>query len=111
VESVFFILFAALFFSVLVWFFLCHRLFAMLEARHPEKYESMGKPTLIKNNTLSTNITFMKFLLRREWPSFLGGLHNDVGLTKLSRFMLAFWIIYLVGFLTLFSMVVSDMLV
>lgn len=105
-KSVFFILFVVLFFSVFVWFFLCHRLFAMLEARHPEKYESMGRPTLIKNNTLSTNITFMKFLLRREWRDL-----NDVGLTKLSRFMLVFWIIYLVGFLTLFSMVVSGMLV
>ncbi len=77
----------------------------MLEARYPEKYESMGKPTLIKNNTMSTNITFIKFLLRREWRDL-----NDAELTKLSRFMLVFWIIYLVGFLTLFSAVVSGML-
>ena len=57
----------------------------------------MGKPSLIMNNSLSSNITFMKFLFKREWREL-----NDSGLTTLSKSMLVFFAIYMVGFLTLF---------
>ncbi len=96
-NQIFPVIFGILFCSVFVWFFLCHRLFKILETRHPEKYESMGKPSLIMNNSLSTNITFMKFLFKREWRDI-----DDQGLTSLSKSMLAFFAVYLVGFLALF---------
>jgi len=91
------IIFAVLFCSVFVWFYLCHRLFKILKTRHPEKYASMGSPTLIMNNSLANNIAFMKFLFKREWRSL-----NDDGLTSLGQGMLVFFCIYLVGFLFLF---------
>jgi len=91
------VMFGVLFFSVFVWFFLCYRLFKILETRHPEKYESMGKPSLIMNNSLSSNITFMKFLFKREWREL-----GDSVLAKLGKAMLVFFVIYLVGFLTMF---------
>jgi len=91
------VMFGVLFFSVFVWFFLCYRLFKILETRHPEKYESMGKPSLIINNSLSSNITFMKFLFKREWREL-----GDSVLAKLGKAMLVFFVIYLVGFLTMF---------
>ncbi|WP_339075312.1 hypothetical protein [Teredinibacter turnerae] len=96
-KDVFPIMFGVLFHSVFVWFFLCYRLFKILEARHPEKYESMGKPSLIKNNSLSSNITFMKFLFKREWRDL-----EDSGLATLGISMLVFFAIYVIGFLTLF---------
>lgn len=91
------VLFVILFCSVLLWFFLCYRLFKILEVRHPEKYESMGKPSLIMNNSLSTNITFMKFLFKKEWRDL-----KDQSLASLSKFMLVFFVIYTVVFLILF---------
>lgn len=70
-RDVFQIMFGILFSSLFVWFFLCHRLFERLENRHPEKYESMGKPSLFINNSLSSNITFLKFLFKRESPDWM----------------------------------------
>ncbi len=96
-KEVFPIMFVILFCSVFVWFFLCYRLFKILETRHPEKYDSMGKPSLIMNNSLSTNITFMKFLIKREWQGL-----NDSGLALLSKSMLVFFVIYMLGFLSMF---------
>ena len=57
----------------------------------------MGKPSLIMNNSLSSNITFMKFLFKREWREL-----NDSGLATLGQFMLVFFAIYTVGFFVLF---------
>ena len=97
-KEVFVIMFMVLFCAVLVWFFLCNRLFKILQTRHPEKYESMGKPGLITNNTMSSNFTFIKFLVKREWRDL-----DDSGLAALGKFMLVFGIIYIVGFLVLLS--------
>lgn len=96
-KEVFPVIFGVLFCSVFVWFFLCYRLFKILETRYPEKYESMGKPSLIMNNSLLSNITFMKFLFKREWREL-----NDSGLATLGKFMLVFFAIYTVGFFVLF---------
>ncbi len=96
-KEVFPILFAILFGSVFVWFFLCHRLFKILETRHPEKYKSMGEPSLIMNNSLNTNRTFMKYLFKREWRDI-----EDPGLASLSKWMLIFISIYTLGFIILF---------
>lgn len=91
------IMFGILFCSVFVWFFLCFRIFKILELRHPSKYEEMGKPSLIMNNSLSNNIAFIKFLFKREWLAL-----KDPGLASLSKFMMVFIVIYTLGFLTLF---------
>ena len=99
-KELFPIMIGVLFCSVFVWFFLCYRLFKILETRHPERYETMGKPSLIMNNSLSSNITFMKFLFKREWQEL-----DDSGLEVLGKFMLFFFVIYTVGFLTLFLLI------
>jgi hypothetical protein len=90
------IIFGILFCSVFVWFYLCNRMFKILRTRHPEKYEAMGKPGLIMNNSLSNNISFMKFLFKREWQEL-----NDAGLASLGKGMLIFCVIYLALFLGL----------
>ena len=89
--------FGLLFCSVPVWFFLCYRLFKILETRHPEKYESMGKPGLFMNNSISNNISFGKFLFRGEWRAL-----NDQRLAVLCKFMLVFFVLYCIGFLSMF---------
>ncbi|WP_444895967.1 hypothetical protein [Microbulbifer sp. SSSA005] len=99
-KEVFPIIFGVLFCSVFVWFFLCYRLFKILETRHPDKYASMGKPSLIMNNSISSNISFMKFLFKREWRDL-----GDSGLATLGKSMLVFFAVYMMGFLTLFFVV------
>ena len=96
-KKVFPIMFGILFCLALVWLFLCYRLFKILETRHPEKYQSMGQPTLMINNTLLTNIALIKFLFKREWRDL-----DDSELTTLSKAMLVLFAIYLVSILTLF---------
>jgi len=65
-------------------------MFKALRLRHPDKYESMGSPSLIMNNTLSNTISFIKFLIKREWQEL-----NDSSITSLGKGMLTFLIIYL----------------
>lgn len=90
------IFFGILLCSAFVWFFLCYRFFKILETRHFEEYEAMGKPSLIMNNSLSSNIKLMKFLFKRKWREL-----DDSELAKLSRLMLVFFVIYMIGFLAL----------
>jgi hypothetical protein len=86
------IIFGILFCAAIIGLYLSHRLYRILETRHPEKYEAMGKPSLITNNNISNNISFVKFLFKLEWREF-----DDLGLSKLSKFLLVFSVVYLVG--------------
>ncbi len=83
------IIFGIFFCSIFFWFYLCHRLFKDLRLRHPDKYELMGNPSLIRNNSLANNISFIKFLIKREWREL-----NDSSITSLGKGMLTFIIIY-----------------
>ena len=85
-------IFGALACAVFLGLYLSHRLYRILETRHPEKYEAMGKPSLIMNNSISNNISFIKFLFKLEWKEL-----NDPGLSKLSGFLLVFSVVYLIG--------------
>lgn len=93
-EEIFPIVFATLFVSVILWFYLCKKLFTMLEIHHPAVYEAMGKPSLIMNNTISNNILFMKFLFKREWREL-----NDMKIAALGKFMLAYAVAYMLALL------------
>lgn len=96
-NEVFPILFGILFCLVFVWFYLCNRMFKILRIRHPEKYEAMGKPSLIMNNSISNNLSFMKFLFKREWQEL-----NDQSLATLGNGMLIFFVTYTILFFGLF---------
>ena len=98
-EELFPILFGILFCSVFIWFYMCHKMFSILRTRHPEKYQTMGKPSLIMNNSFTNNLSFMKFLFKREWQDL-----NDDGLASLGKGMLALFAIYTV---LLFSLLFS----
>ena len=90
-------LFAVLFLSVFVWFFLVVRLFKLLKSEHPEKYREMGEPTLFWNNSPKTSWELMKFLLKRDYIDM-----NDPKLSTLGNAMLVFFVLYTLGFLYLF---------
>ena len=84
-------LFSLMFIGVLVWFGLCVKLFNALKERHPETYENMGSPGLFRNNTLSNNISFMRFLFKKEWRTL-----DDKGISKLSKFMFIYIFVFIV---------------
>lgn len=95
-KELFPIIFGLLFVLVFVWFALCNWLFKRLETRHPEKYEAMGKPSLIMNNSISNNISFIKFLFKREYLDL-----NDPAISNLAQFMLVFFLVYSIGLMFL----------
>ena len=90
-------IFPALFVMVAVWFVLISKLYRILERDHPSKYAEMGRPSLFLRNSISSNISTMKFLFAREHK-----LLNNAPLSRLSDAMLAFFLIYLVLFFGLF---------
>jgi hypothetical protein len=96
-KGIFPVVFGVMFVSVFVWFGLCHRLFKLLEARHPEKFSEMGRPSLIMNNSVSNNISFMKFLLKREYRELNAPLISNLG-----RAMRVFFVVFCVVFMFLF---------
>ena len=93
-QLAFVISFISLFPLVLVWFGLCANLFRILRIRHPEKYSSMGSPTLFWRNSPATGFALLKFIWRRE-DRVLG----DGGLSKLTVAMRLFFMIYSLIFL------------
>lgn len=98
----FYTLFFTTFAMVPVWFVLVSNLFRILRTRHPDKYSSMGNPTLFMNNSLATNNSMMRFLWGRQDRTL-----HDAELSKLTRFMLVFFIIYMVLFLITAIMIVT----
>ena len=97
-----FILVPVLFGMVLVWFVLIKMLFNRLERAHPQKYESMGRPSLFLRNNIESGLATMKFLFARE--------HRKMGdgyLSKLCDFMLGFLVVYIFAFIGIAFLVPS----
>ena len=90
------IAFGVLIVSVFVWFGFCRRLFMLLETRQPEKYNELGRPSLIMNNSISNNIAFMRFLLKREYIEL-----NDPVILNLAQTMRVFVVCYFILFVFL----------
>lgn len=77
---------------MLVWFYLCHKLFNLLKQSHPSVYETLGNPSLLSNSTLANNVSLIKFLFGRHWREL-----DDPSLSKLGQSMLWFFKLYLLG--------------
>src|SRR5205823_3286120 len=71
------VLFFVLLACVVVWFILITRLFRLLRTRHPAVYDSLGRPTLILNNSIRNGWLFTRFLL--------GGHFRDIDDTETVR--------------------------
>jgi hypothetical protein len=72
-------------------------MFKLLEKRHPAKFGAIGRPSLIMNNSLSTNISFMRFLFKKEFVGL-----NDPLISRLGNLMRVYLVLYLIGFAFLF---------
>lgn len=82
--------------ATIVWLFHCRRLFALLEARHREKYEAMHTPDLTSNSTFSGSAALLKFLFRREWEAL-----DDPALDALCRRLRVLFVVCVLAFASL----------
>jgi len=93
VQIVLQVLFFILTGCVIVWFVLVARLHRLLRTRHPNIYDSLGRPTLILNNSIKNGALFIRFLLGGHFESI-----DDGETLRLCRFMRVFAFCYLVLF-------------
>lgn len=97
IQSIFIPIFAVLFLSVFVWFFLVSRLYKILSTDHPDIYKDLGEPTLFWNNSPRTAFLLMKFIFKKQ---YLG--KNNSKLENHGNIMFAFFIMYTTLFVFLF---------
>ena len=97
-DSIAMIAFFSLLGMAIVWLVLCQWVFGRLKLRHLEKYELMGSPHLIWNNTPRTTWEMLRFVLGGGWVGL-----DDPGLTRVGRFMRVLFAVYFVGFASFVS--------
>lgn len=86
----------ALFAMVIVWLVLVKKICSMLEARHSDIYEAMGRPGLFVRNNPASTLSLLNFIIVREHRGL-----GDKDLGYLSDFMLVFFALYVLLFLGL----------
>ena len=96
IEKIFPFGFILLILSVILGFFLNYKLFSILKEKHPQKWEELGRPSLLMNNNIRNNISVLNFLNKKEYLKM-----NDKQLTKLAGFLRIFSLIYIVFFIFL----------
>ena len=82
--------------GVVVWFLLLARLHWLMRRRQPEVFDSLGRPTLIFNNTVENGWAFMRFLLGGHFRKI-----DSPEIVRLCRFMRVFFFAYCALFVTL----------
>lgn len=80
--------------AVFLWVVLVSRLYARLKERAPQVYAAIGEPHVIDNNTLSNNLAFLRFLLKRDFASV-----DDPEIRHLSVWLLVLFWIFLAYFM------------
>jgi hypothetical protein len=81
---------------VAVWFPLVARLHRLLRTRQPDVYESLGRPTLILNNSIRNGWLFSRSLLAGHFQDI-----DDAETLALCRFLRVFAFCYLVLFVAI----------
>lgn len=94
--SLFPVLFAVYWSSVLAWYLMASRLCVALSRRHPLLYDTLGRPALAGGSDFRGDFALMRFLLGRR-DRFL----NDRGLGRLCGAMRALLCVYALFFLSL----------
>ena len=93
--SLFPVLFAVYWSSVLAWYLMASRLCVALSQRHPLLYDTLGRPALAGSD-FRGDFALMRFLLGRRYR-FL----NDRGVARLCGAMRALLCVYALFFLAL----------
>ena len=94
--SLFPVLFAVYWSSVLAWYLMASRLCVALSRRHPLLYDALGRPALARGSDFRGDFALLRFLLRGRYR-FL----NDRGVARLCGAMRALLCVYALFFLAL----------
>jgi hypothetical protein len=78
---------------VVIGFAMHSQLLRQLRARHPQVWESLGRPTLIMNNSVANGLAVQRFLWRKEFQTL-----GDPEFARLAERLRTFGICYLVFF-------------
>ncbi|HET9212023.1 MAG TPA: hypothetical protein VFR03_16580 [Thermoanaerobaculia bacterium] len=97
--SLFPVLFAVYWCSVLAWYLMASRLCVALSRRHPLLYDTLGRPAVSRRSDLRGDLALMRFLLGRR-DRFL----DDRRLGRLCGAMRTFLWVYALFFLSLPSL-------
>jgi hypothetical protein len=79
-------------FCILAWHIACHRLFKLLESRHPKKFAAMGRPSL--RMTAAITRAFARYLWRQEYLEL-----DDPGIIRLSKSIRVLFVAFTIGLL------------
>ena len=85
--------FVSLMIACIVGFGLHSHFLREMRSRHPEIWESLGRPTLIINSSVSNGLAVQRFLWRKEYESL-----DDPEFIQLARSLRTFNIAYLIFF-------------
>ena len=80
---------------VVTWFILMNRLFKILRTRHPDTYNSIGRPTLFPNNSIQNGFLAIRFLLGKRYRQI-----QDPELHSLCNFLNVFFWLYSLVFIS-----------
>ena len=95
--------FSILLFSMVVgWFVLLRLFFNRIERAHPRTYEAMGSPSLFLRLNIVNGWATLKFIAAREHRTL-----NDNYLTRLSNFMLVYFVVFQFFFWVMFYISVA----
>ena len=83
------LIFAVPLVSILLWFFLCYKIFELLRTRYPDTYLSLGEPSIIMRNGSRQQALLMRFLFKKEWKSL-----SDRQLSFYCRGLFVFYLTY-----------------
>jgi hypothetical protein len=90
------VLFAVYWSSVLAWYLMASRLCGALSRRHPLLYDTLGRPALAGGSDFRGDFALMRFLIGRR-----DRLLDDRGLVRLCGAMRALLCVYALFFLSL----------
>lgn len=86
--------FVVLFLAGIVGIVLHYKFLVLLKEEHFEKWKELGSPTLLKNNSIKTNLAIFSFLKNKKYLEM-----NDPKLIKISMFLWNYSVIYLIFFI------------
>jgi hypothetical protein len=98
--SLFPVLFAVYWSSVLVWVLMASRLCTTLSQRHPLLYDTLGRPAAFAGSDFRGDLALMRFLLGRRYRFV-----DDRALVRLCGAMHTFLWVYVLFFLSLPSLI------
>ena len=97
-DNILFGLFVFLILLAGVGIFYYQKMLSILKVNHIEKWNSLGSPTILKNNSINNQKLIMAFLNKKEYLS-----SNDPKLISLANFLRIYHKIYIAIFIFIFS--------